>query len=184
MPYQRLDRGVEQPRHEAAADRAEHDRPGQGQPARARVEDHAGVRPVVVEVERDEREPAADHGTWHDPEGDEQQVVAAEMDSRPRRIVRVRREPHPTGERGGDQEGDEDRDRDPDRLPSDVPVADVGQGVELERDDGQRHGGSVAVAAGAGSLGPAGVGWPTPALSTRWCLGLGDGPIVSDSDAG
>src|SRR4029078_11531163 len=61
-----------------------------------------------------------------DSEDDEQQVVEPQLEG-------ANRQP-------GKDESREDRSGDPDRLPADGTIADVEQRIEVERDDGGRHG--------------------------------------------
>ena len=148
------DRDLEQRRDGQAADDAADDREAQLEPAAPRVEEGRALRRVVVEVEQAVPDPAADHRARDDPDGDEDQVVG------PQRRA-ARHEPR-DDERGDDDGGDRDR------LPADDEATDeMEQGVEVERDEGGRHGvGSVSGARRRGGrrrLG--GVGWPTPAVS-------------------
>ena len=146
------DRGVEEAGHEAAGQRTEEDRPGQAQRAGRRVDDGGHVRRVVVQVERDVGDPAADDGAGGDAEGDEQDVVATEMVDGSRRVLAADGQPGAAGKEPGHDERDEDRDADRQGLPADRPVAEVGERIELERDHGGRHGGSVTNRARSASL--------------------------------
>ena len=135
---------VEQRRDHRPGQRTADDAERELEAAGGRIDDPAGIRSEERRVEEDVADPPADHGAGHDAEDDEEQVVAAKA--------------HPAGDRAGDHEGGEDRDRDADRLEADEPVADLQQRVEVERDDGIRHGRQCS--------GGDGVGWPTPALSS------------------
>ena len=74
---------------------------------------------------------STDHRPGHRPDGDEQEVVRAQ--------------PGASGEDTGHHQAGRDHRREPDRLPPhDEAVAEAQEGVEVERDDGDRHGpGSV-----------------------------------------
>ena len=90
-----------------------------------RVEDRTGLGAEELRVEEDVADPATDDRARDDAEDDEQQVVGAE-------VHRPRADP-------GQDERREDRGGHAERLPADDAVADVEEGVEVERDDGGRH---------------------------------------------
>ena len=73
-------------------------------------------------------EPPADHRARHGPDGDEQQVVGAQADARRARHA------------GGRSGRATMTSREGERLPAHDEIAEPQEGVEVERDDGDRHG--------------------------------------------
>ena len=132
------DVAVEQRRDDPAGDRSADDREAQLEAADARVEDRAGMLGEVRRMEEHVAEPAADDRTRHDAEDDEQEIVGAEA--------------HRPGADRGQRDPEEDRGRDPEGLPANDPIAKMEIRVEIEGDDGERHGRSVPT----GRVGPSG----------------------------
>ena len=73
------DRHVEQPGDEPAAERSQDDRAAERQATRSGVEDRRSVAGVVVEVKRDVGDPPAEDRSGNDPQGHEQDIVAAQL---------------------------------------------------------------------------------------------------------
>ena len=92
---------------------------------------------VVVEVDEQVGEPAADHCPGDDPQDDEQQVVPAAPGARPPGIDCRGLRP---ATRAVDDEGDEDRRRERQRLPANGLAGEAQVGIEAQLDDGGLHG--------------------------------------------
>ena len=136
------DRCVEQPRHDTAGHgaRGRPHRTGPGRPPRGRGSWPGSA--VVVEVEGDVGEPAADHGTGHDPDGDEQDVVPPEVVEPLAGPACAGTGTRPAMQRrpGRGRRGSRPRSR---SSPSGRSSRRCGAAGRTERDHGERHGGSV-----------------------------------------
>ena len=145
------DRGAEQAGHVAAVSRPPATASPSSRPPLAGSRMAPGFARVVVEMQEDVAEPATDHGAGHDPDGDEQEIVGPQG--------RTSRDDARHDQRGGDD------DRQRDRLPADDErLGQPEQWVEVERDDGDRHGVGQCIEPPR-RCAPIGVGGPTPALS-------------------
>ena len=129
------DRRPEQARDVRPGQEAADDGQSELHPADRRIEQPIGRRAEVALVEEQVAEPAADDGAGHDPDRDERDVVRAEAAA-------------PGQEAGQHERGDDDPGQG-DRPPADGQVAEqVGVGVELEGQDGDRHGGDECIEGG------------------------------------
>ena len=125
------DRGAQQRDDVGAGQHATDDAGGEVEPAERRVERSPGVAPERIPVVDGVTQPADHDGARDRPDDDEQQVVGAQ--------------PGPPRPCAGHDEARRDDGGERERLPADDEVVgQADQGVEVERDDGDRHGpGSV-----------------------------------------
>ncbi len=161
------DRDLQERRDGQAAQEPAHDGETQLEAAASGVEEDAGLRRVVVEVQQAVPDPTADHRARDDADGDEQQVVGPQRGA-------PRHQPH------DDERGDDDR-RDRDRLPAHDEAA-------TRWSSGSKSSAMRAIGTVLGSVSGArrrggrrrrrGVGWPTPPVSPTGSSGGHDADII------
>ena len=141
------DRRTEKARDVAPGDEPADHREAELEPADRRIEQDVRCRAVRAGMQDEVAEPPADDRAGHDPDGHEHHVVRPEA-AAPRQDA-------------GQDEGGHDRPDEGDGPPTDDQVAEqLGGWIELERQDGDRHGGGECIEG-------APVGLPTCTVSAR-----------------